>query len=162
MIINFSDEPIKISHNSIFLAGPTLRDSEFAMSWRKNACDYLEEHNFSGVVYVPEFKNSNTPIDLMNQVEWERTGLINAGIIVFYIPRKLPLMPGFTTNVEFGMYLSKRPDETILCSPYDAEKNNYLEWLYEREKPGAKIYRTLEEVLSDAMNMIYKKGPVPH
>ena len=158
MIINFSDEKINISNNSIFLAGPTLRDSEFDLSWRKNACDYLESIGFSGIVYVPEFKNGKNPMDFLNQAGWEREGLMNAGVIVFYIPRKLPLLPGFTTNVEYGMYLAKRPEASILCCPLDSEKNRYLEWLYTVEKPNAVIYRTLEEILDEAVNMLRNRG----
>lgn len=153
MFLNFSDMPISINKNtpSIFLAGPTLRNASFDASWRKTACTILEELWFDGTVYIPEFKEGKNPFDFMSQVEWEREGLMNADIILFHIPRKLPELPGFTTNVEFGMYLSKRPNSIILCSPEDAEKNRYLEWLYLKELPDEIIYRDLREALYEAV-----------
>ena len=153
MIINFSDEPIVKNEKSIFLAGPTRRNSNFKNSWRKEACDLLEKMGFNGVVYVPEFKYDNNPMDFLNQAGWERVGLQNAKAIVFYIPRKLPDMPAFTTNVEFGMWLTKKPNETILCCPYGYEKNRYLEWLYLEEKPNSIIYRNLEDILKEAIKI---------
>lgn len=155
MILNFSDETININKNkkSIFLAGPTLRNSTFDKSWRNEACNILKKLEFEGIVYIPEFKEGQNPFDFMNQVEWEREGLMNADIILFYIPRKLPELPGFTTNVEFGTYLIKRPNNIILCSPLNSEKNKYLEWLYLKEIPNGIIYRELE----DALNIINNK-----
>ena len=155
MTINFSDQPINIdkTRKSIFLAGPTLRDSSFDKSWRKAACNILRQLNFDGIVYVPEFGESENPMDFLNQVDWERDGLVNADVIVFHIPRKLPELPGFTTNVEFGMYLAKRPHAVILCAPENSEKNRYLEWLYKKEKATDDICRTLNEVLEKAVQM---------
>lgn len=47
MIINFSDEPINLDNKKkIFLAGPTLRNSSFNNSWRKEACEILENIGF--------------------------------------------------------------------------------------------------------------------
>jgi len=155
MIINFSDEPVNENKKSIFLAGPTLRNSTFEQSWRKQATEILKELGFDGVVYVPEFSKKESPFDLTNQASWERKALLNASVIVFYIPRKLPELPGFTTNVEFGMYLSKKPKQVLLCCPFDSEKNSYLEWLYNVEKPNATIFRTLEEVLNEAVKQQY-------
>ena len=153
MILNFSDMPITINkENSIFLAGPTLRNASFRDSWRKEACEILEELGYNGVVYIPEFSNGKNPFDFMNQVKWEREGLVNARKILFYIPRKLPELPGFTANVEFGMYLAKRPESVILCSPEGAEKNRYLELLYLKEKPNSLIYTDLETSLKRIVN----------
>jgi hypothetical protein len=39
---------------------------------------------------------------------WEREGLIKASVIFFWIPRGLPDMPAFTTNVEFGYWLHSK------------------------------------------------------
>ena len=147
MTINFSDEEVlKDGRKSIFLAGPTRRNSLFVDSWRKEACDLLEEMGFDGIVYVPE-KASSGAFDYLDQVNWERNALISADIILFHIPRKLPDMPGFTTNVEFGMYLARRTENVELCSPEDAEKNRYLEWLFLEEKPDGIIHRELKSAL---------------
>lgn len=72
---------------------------------------------------------------------------MNADIIAFYIPRQFPELPGLTTNVEFGMYLAKRPEKVKLCCPENSERNEYLKWLYEKEQPNEKIYKNLEEFL---------------
>lgn len=158
MKLIFSDMPIEINkENSIFLAGPTLRNATFEQSWRKKACDILEELGYTGIVYIPEFSEGKNPFNFLNQVDWEREGLMNASKILFYIPRKLPELPGFTTNVEFGMYLAKRPNEVVLCSPENAEKNRYLEWLYNKECPNKKIYKYLQEVLIDIVKEINNK-----
>ena len=79
---------------------------------------------------------------------------MNADIIVFYIPRRFPELPGLTTNIEFGMYLSKRPDNVLLCCPVDSEKNSYLEWLYNVEKPDSCIFRTLYNILEESVKRL--------
>lgn len=153
MIINFSDEAVNETKGlkSIFLAGPTLRDSSFDLSWRKEACAILETLGFSGIVYVPEFGKSDNPMDFINQAGWERKALMRSDVIVFYVPRKFPELPGLTTNVEYGMYLARKPLASLLCCPPGSEKNRYLEWLYNEEKPGAHIFRDLKEVLQEAV-----------
>lgn len=150
MQLSFSDNEIIIDKKlkSIFLAGPTLRDKTFEESWRKEAVNILKNLGFDGIVYIPEYSKGNNPIDFCNQAEWERIGLMNADIIIFYIPRHLPELPGFTTNVEFGMYLTRRPENVFLCSPVSSQKMRYLEWLYMKEKPYSKIFRTLDEILT--------------
>lgn len=157
MTINYSDEKVikDPSRKTIFLAGPTKRNSEFLYSWRNEACDILRKMGFDGIVYVPE-KASGGAFDYLDQVNWEREALMTADIILFYVPRKLPDMPGFTTNVEYGMYLAKRPDNVEFCSPEDAEKNRYLEWLYLEEKPDGIIYRTLVAALSACVDKLNK------
>ena len=54
MIINYSDQEVIKGKKSIFLGGPTPREENVA-SWRTEACKILEEMQFDGVVYVPEY-----------------------------------------------------------------------------------------------------------
>lgn len=157
MTVNFSDKAFIEDDNSIFLAGPTLRNSLFADSWRKEACEILEELKFNGTVYIPEFSNGNNPFDFINQASWERQGLQTAGVIIFYIPRKLPELPGFTTNVEFGMWLARKPEQTLLCCPEGSEKNRYLIWLYNEEKPDSKVFTDLHSVIREALKMLKER-----
>lgn len=154
MIRNFSDSDVLLRDDipSIFLAGPTPRKLPFSASWRKEACEILEKNKFCGIVYVPEYEVGNNPIEFDNQVEWERDGLMHADVILFYIPRKLPDMPGFTTNIEYGMYLARRPENVMLCVPPGSEKNRYPKWLYGKEKPEDNIYEDLETALIEAIN----------
>lgn len=56
MIINYSDQEIIKGKKSIFLAGPTPRKEDI-VSWRKEAIKILEENNFDGIVYVPEYSS---------------------------------------------------------------------------------------------------------
>lgn len=153
MKINFSNQEFIPDSNSIFLAGPTTRKSSFELSWRNTACQYLDMVlHYDGVVYVPEFDSGSlSEDDLLRQMEWEKKGLMGAGAILFNLCRKFPENPGLTTNVEFGRYLTKRPNNTILCSPKDADKNRYLEWQFLDERPEAIIYRELNSALNAAV-----------
>lgn len=132
MTISFSDKPIILDESrvSIFLAGPTIRNSCFNKSWRKQACDILENEGFTGIVYVPEFENE-AQRDYMKQVLWERSGLENATHILFYIDRDMKNSPGMTTNVEFGAWIEKTPERVWLGYPPTSEKMGYLDWFYQ-------------------------------
>lgn len=152
MIINFSDEEVNLeSDKRIFLAGPTKRNSSFENSWRNDACEILDGFDFDGIVYVPEFKSS-VQFDYNKQVLWERKALKNSTKILFWIPRSIEKeMPGFTTNIEFGMYLARVPDKVILAYPKNADKMSYLEWLYNYET-GRHSINDLNKALLEAIN----------
>lgn len=92
MTVNYSDQEVIKGKKSIFLAGPTPRE-ENVISWRAEACKILEKIGFNGVVYVPEYSTWKP--------KGEYVALTNATVIAFWVPRKLPSMPAFTTNVEF-------------------------------------------------------------
>lgn len=147
MEINFSDSPVKHCTNSIFLAGPTPRSKDIT-TWRIEACQILEKLGFDGVVYVPECSGWEPKNDYLTQVEWERQALTEAAVIVFWIPRNMKTMPGLTTNVEFGTYISKR---IVYGRPDDSEKNRYLDWFYE-SKLKRKPLNDLEITLQTAIN----------
>ena len=153
MELNFSNQPIKQSETSIFLAGPTYRGEDFSKSWRKDACKILKELGFKGLVYIPEFETGNMKPDLTEQAEWERQGLEKATVILFYINRKLPELPGFTTNIEYGMWLAKRPNACELCIPANAEKTSYIKWLWNREG-NTVIHHNLESALKYIVNKL--------
>ena len=148
MIINYSDQDVIKGKKSIFLAGPTPRENNIE-SWRKYACKYLEDIGFNGIVYVPEYSIWKPKEDYTDQVLWEREALSNATIIAFWIPRKLPDMPAFTTNVEFGYWL--HTGKVLYGRPNDARKIKYLDWLYEVDM-NKKPYNSLEELLIESKN----------
>ena len=128
MKVIYSDESIKdIKNRSIFLAGPTPRDIS-VHSWRSDAVAILYDLNYNGHVFVPEIRERSKKYDYLNQVKWEQMGLRIATRIVFWVPRKLPLMPGLTTNVEFGMCIGS--GRIIYGRPDDSEHTGYLDWLY--------------------------------
>ena len=114
---------------TIFLAGPTPR-SRAVPSWRPAAVEYLQARGFSGTVFVPENRDDPSLDDAEQgdlyerQVIWETVGLNRADIIVFWVPRKLDVLPAFTTNVEFGEWY--RSGKVVFGAPEDAAKVGYL------------------------------------
>ena len=80
---------------------------------------------FDGVVYVPEYSTWKPKESYIDQAMWERMDLTEATIIMFWIPRHLPDMPAFTTNVEFGYWL--HTGKVLYGRPDNAEKIKYLE-----------------------------------
>lgn len=154
MTVNYSNQDVILDKNSIFLAGPTRRDSLSADSWRTVAVEILERLGFDGVVYFPEYEGETQQVDFVNQVEWEKAGLMGAGAILFNLCRKFPETPGLTTNVEFGAYLVRKPESIVLCSPVDGDKNRYLEWMFHDVLPEAHIYQELEDALLACMETV--------
>ena len=150
MIVNYSDQKIITGEKSIFLAGPTPRDKN-TISWRNEAIKILEKLGFDGIVYVPEYSTWKPKADYVDQAMWERDGLSNATIIVFWIPRHLPNMPAFTTNVEFGYWLHS--GKIIYGRPNEAEKIKYLDWLYKLDYNEEPV-DSLEELLKMCVNKI--------
>ncbi len=150
MIINYSDQEIVKGEKSIFLAGPTPR-GEGIISWRVEAVKKLEELGFEGVVYVPEYSTWKPKGDYVDQAMWEREGLSNATVIMFWIPRELPDMPAFTTNVEFGYWLPT--GKVIYGHPEDAVKVKYLDWLYKLDY-GKDVILDLDKLLEETVKMV--------
>ncbi len=150
MIVNYSEQKIITGEKSIFLAGPTPRDKN-TISWRNEAIKILEKLGFDGIVYVPEYSTWKPKADYVDQAMWERDGLSNATIIVFWIPRHLPNMPAFTTNVEFGYWLHS--GKIIYGRPNEAEKIKYLDWLYKLDYNEEPV-DSLEELLKICVNKI--------
>ena len=149
MIINYSDQEVIQGKKSIFLAGPTPR-RENIFSWRTKACQLLEQMGFDGVVYVPEYSTWKPKEDYVDQAMWERASLINATVILFWIPRKLSDMAAFTTNVEFGYWLHS--GKVIYGRPNDASKIKYLDWLYKVDY-GKNPYSDLESLLKASISL---------
>lgn len=155
MNIKFADQELYLDENSIFLAGPTRRNSPFDISWRKEACDILENLGFDGTVYIPELLQEDKfdNEDYSKQTKWEWACLEVAGAILFWVPRNMKDMPALTTNIEFGRYMAERPDHVVLGYPSCAEKMQYLD-LYYREKTGRIPAGTLEDTLKEALERL--------
>ncbi len=150
MRVNYSDEEVIKGEKAIFLAGPTPRSKD-VISWRKEACDILRDLGFDGVVYDPEYSNMEPRENYEDQAMWERMALTEATVIVFWVPRHLPEMPAFTTNVEFGYWL--HTGKAIYGRPDNAEKIKYLDWLYELDY-GIKPINDLRELLARAVKKV--------
>lgn len=115
--------------SSIFLAGPTPRTADVE-SWRPAALALLAARGYDGTVFVPERRDQGPVASYIDQIDWELAGLARADCILFWIPRELTQMPGFTTNVEFGYWA--RSGKCLLGAPPDAPKLKYLHALADR------------------------------
>ena len=158
MIINYSDQEVIKGKKYIFLAGPTPR-GENVISWRTEACKILEKIGFDGVVYVPEYSTWKPKEDYVDQAMWERIALTDATVILFWVPRKLPDMAAFTTNVEFGYWLHS--GKVIYGRPNDASKIKYLDWLYKLDydkNPYENLQSLLEASVELASNLYDEKS----
>ena len=150
MRVNFSDEVVLKGKKSIFLAGPTPREEKVA-SWRVDAVKKLEELGFDGVVFVPEYSTWVPKTNYVDQANWEREALTEATVILFWIPRSLPDMPGFSTNVEFGYWLHSK--KVIYGRPDGAPKTKYLDWLYKTDY-NEEPFNDLDKLLEYAVKII--------
>lgn len=134
---------------SIFLAGPTPRNSE-TISWRNEAIHIFSKLDFKGHIFIPEMENGSISDTVYkDQIEWEEEALNTADTIMFWVPRELSKMPAFTTNIEFGVWITKDPSKLVLGSPTNAPNMSYLR--YYAAKLGIPSLFDLEESIITAM-----------
>ena len=62
-----------------------------------------------------------------DQIRWEQRALEFVSCITFWIPRDLKSLPGFTTNVEFGVWY--QDPKTVVGWPEGTPKTGYLQFL---------------------------------
>lgn len=132
---------------SLFLAGPSPRRPDHH-NWREEALDILSR-SFTGTVFVPLPRDGNWADNYDDQIVWEIDHLRLADAIAFWVPRSDDL-PGFTTNVEFGLFL--RSDKIVLGYPIGAPKMRYLHALAAMH--GVPVRLTLPETLESAISML--------
>lgn len=129
-VVYYKEEVPETINKSLFLAGPSLRPEQRSdqESWRKAALQILEDKGFDGVVFVPENRDGDfdDKHDYETTVKWEETCLNVADCIVFWIPRDLESLPGFTTNDEFGFW--KSSGKVVLGAPSEAAKVKYQKY----------------------------------
>jgi hypothetical protein len=152
--IVWAREPIPAGP-SVFLAGPTPRTATVP-SWRPDAIAALGQA-WTGhrplTVLTPESRGGRRAAEYHDQVDWEATGLDTATAILFWIPRDLRDLPGFTTNVEFGLYV--RSGRVVLGCPPDCpnpERNRYLIWTAHRY--GVPVHHSLPAAVNDALTIV--------
>jgi Nucleoside 2-deoxyribosyltransferase like len=93
-----------------------------------------------------------------HQAEWETAGREAAAAILFWIPRDLRTLPGFTTNVEFGLDVTT--GRAVLGCPPDCpnpERNRYLIWLARRH--GVPVSDTLTATVASALALCAQPRP---
>ncbi len=132
---------------SIFLAGPCPRKLEHGdRTWHDDALHYLDSVGYDGHVFIP------LPFvgDYVEGVHWEETYLNIADVILFWVPRDLETLPGFTTNIEFGEWF--KSGKAVLGYPPGAPKMSYLD-LRAREN-DVQVRPSLEETVDVALQMV--------
>ncbi|WP_194906621.1 nucleoside 2-deoxyribosyltransferase domain-containing protein [Catenulispora rubra] len=140
---------------SVFLAGPTPRSKAVA-SWRPQAIAALDAAWTAPPtlhILVPENPGRLRETEYDDQIEWEWEGLDRASAILFWIPRDLRTLPGFTTNVEFGFVA--RSGRAVLGCPPDCpnpERNRYLVRLARRL--GVPVTETMVGTVARAVEII--------
>lgn len=150
---------------TIFLAGPTPKSSRVD-SWRPEALAILESAGFDGTVLVPEDSDQSWRFSYDDQVEWELQGLHSATVIAFWVPRTMLSeweprelkMPALTTNVEFGLFASRR--NIVLGYPANAEKMKYLEAI--ATMYNLRSYDSLKKTMLAAVRMAERPFPTSH
>lgn len=155
MQIVFAGEAMPESFSSsIFLAGPTRRGKELT-AWRLFAIRLLDEKKFDGVVFVPEPRVGwQEDQDYQRQVAWEHEAINHSDCVLFWVPRDVESLPGFTTNVEFGFLYQL--GKVVFGAPSDAHKVRYLECLCEKEfLPHA---QTLSEIIDITLSVVSAKA----
>jgi len=132
---------------SLFLAGPSHRgEYEGKSHWREEAIEILKDMDFDGAVFSPEPMVGSYP----EQVAWEDRRLNESTVILFWVPRDLDLLPGFTTNVEFGEWM--KSGKVVLGYPQEAPKMRYLH--AKADKYGIPVAHTLTETLETAIELL--------
>lgn len=161
-------------NGSIFLAGPTVRPEDLGRVahkelWRRTALDLLADFGFNGVVFVPEFEpvdkdaeqyRKGTPYETI--YEWEADALGIADVIMFWVPRDLNILPGFTTNIEFGAWMHSK--KVVFGAPPNAPHTGYM--LHWCKKLGIPTSETLEgtvhrAILANTLWIKEKAAPLP-
>lgn len=127
---------------SVFLAGPSPRQLG-QPNWRTDALKMLADTGYDGVVFIPLLREGNYDYDFENQSAWENSCLNMSDVIMFWVPRNVKELPGFTTNVEWGMY--KDSGKVVFGYPDGAEKVRYLQ--YQALEAGLPVYHTLAETI---------------
>lgn len=133
------------SAHFIFLAGPIERtqpgESKTLPKWRDEALLLLNASPHRVTVFNPEWNDRPSGWSYEKQVMWEIEHLRLADTILFWIPRRLPDLPAFTTNIEFGEWIHS--DKIVVGSPPDAPHINYLRLRCEMRR--IPWYHTLSE-----------------
>lgn len=138
--------------SSLFLGGITPRDD--SPGWRPGALKLLEDMGYKGVVFVPENRDGTRLRDYEDQVEWEDQALNMSDQIVFWVPRRMPDMPGLTTNDEFGFWRARDPLRVVLGSPPLAEATKVRYQHVQAAKAHVPAFFSLKETLAEALRRI--------
>ena len=130
--------------NAIFLAGPCPR-KDYDNDWRNDMIVELKKVKFNGDVITPTNPKYDTkdPDYYNKQCTWETRGMHVASTILFWIDRNSE-NPGFTTNIEFGIWSAKMPQSLVVGIPKGSKKCDYIKWVCKTK--DIPCFETMEEV----------------
>lgn len=148
-IVYTTEEPPSSFTKSLFLAGPSPRSSK-VKSWREDALRILTEMNYDGVVFVPESRTGEITWSYKEQVTWEWATLEMADSVLFWVPRNARTLPGYTTNIEFGLWA--KSGKAVFGAPPRAFKVKYLRHMC--EKLNIPQFRTLEDTIGKSLEYL--------
>lgn len=158
----YARESIPAWGPKVFLAGPTPRASSGVESWRPAAIEQLAAR-WTGAepltVLTPESRGGKRAEHYDDQVGWETEARAAADAILFWIPRDLRTLPGFTTNVEFGLDVAT--GKAVLGCPPDCpnpERNRYL--IYVAGRHGVPVRDTLADTVIAALHIVAARQAV--
>lgn len=155
MQLIYNNQEFINNKSSIFLAGPSYRTYKEMKqkSWRNQAISLLSKYNFDGIIVIPQYRDSKSQkktFDRKKQIQWQTQCLSKCDLILFWIPRNLKTLPGFTTNIEFGQWMHS--DKIIIGSPNNSEKNSYLQ---ERcNMLNIQWHSNLEQMVKNSINVL--------
>lgn len=142
------DDSANPEEKSIFLAGPSPRTKDDP-HWRPEAIEILRKNGFSGQVFSPLTEDGGWLGDDIKQTNWELKHLDMATVVLFWVPRDREKLPGFTTNVEYGMFV--KSGKAILGYPKNSDKMQYLDFLARRY--NVQVFHDLEETLRESISL---------
>ncbi|MET9260425.1 hypothetical protein [Amycolatopsis sp. NPDC004079] len=161
----YAREPVPAGRPSVMLLGPTPRARSLVWwrpsswrrpvpSWRPEAISLFAER-WRGdeplVLLSPESRGGIRAKHYDDQVASELEMIRAAAVRMFWIPRCVRTMPGFTTNVEAGMCLAE-PERMVLGCPSDCAdpvRNRYLIW--HARRLGVPVPTTLSAAVDAAL-----------
>ena len=103
-------------------------------------------------MFIPLPRDGVYLVEYDKQVNWELEHLNKANVIMFWIPRDLKNLPGFTTNVEYGMFL--KSGKIVLGYPAGAPKMKYLDMVARMN--NVPVSNDLNETIKIALSILNK------
>jgi hypothetical protein len=128
-VYTVGSELISNKYPLIFLAGPIERVHDNIPRkyprWRNDAVKYFSDNDPIVSILSPEWGVKPQGWSYEGQVLWEVNYMEISDVILCWIPRQLPDLPGFTTNIEVGEHFWD--PRLILGAPQEAPNMRYLQ-----------------------------------
>jgi 8-oxo-dGTP diphosphatase len=138
---------------TLFLAGPSEPHGR-PTAWRQEAIQILRDLRFDGHVFVPDFEEGWANGNLDAQFDWVTEAMDRADAIVFWVPRDLQTLHGYSTNIEWGLYARSR--NVVWGAPEDAQLVGWAERY--AKKYQVPVVRDLKMALRVALEHLIGSG----